>query len=459
MEMVIVEIASCIIGLAFDGTVGYGAKKIFNCINITHAKSRAKQGILKILSKPSYESYLSVLKKYFTEDSTAIKELSQKFADAENVTVSDEIEPLVTRLHTYSVEQKAEIPIQKCRNLYSEIYNVMKNLFSFLPSETKILRGVKELNNQQTEDIIERIKSKPTNQPKASGVTSEKEIEEFIAEYDEPLYLEEDVPQPFSLRDLYIVPDCRYYNKNCQKDDKYVNNSNNALYEMEQTQKLFLIISGEPAVGKSSLVKHYLKSRTPEQLQNIIFARFNRLEAGDNIKDSLDKLCPNTDFRGKTILLDGCDEYALRGNCSGEEQLTGFIHSVIDERNTTWKNCHFIITTRKNCVIHPIDNVNVRYIELKLFSPKQIDEYAAHFSKAFDHALSDKIGDVIGIPMILYMICRLDYRLDKSSSRAKIYDDIFSLDGKLMKSAHNGEQHSLLKNETDRTQLCRLYSM
>ena len=208
-------------------------------------------------------------------------------------------------------------------------------------------------------------------------------------------------------------------------------------YVVEKNENKMLLILGQPGIGKSTLIT-WITQKFGKNIDDILVYKFaSDLKNVDWQNSSFPKIILdrfrelNIDFNGKTLILDGFDEISAGDN--RKEILDSFHRYFMNKMD--FKNFTIIITCREN-YIQELGRLKCEYIILQPWDDKQIRSFCKVFVEktksnisihTIEHILENK--EILGIPLILYMVLALEIELDKESSIVDIYDKIFSLEG------------------------------
>lgn len=214
-------------------------------------------------------------------------------------------------------------------------------------------------------------------------------------------------------------------------------------YIVDNDEKKMLLILGQAGIGKSTLIT-WIMANLVEKKENILVYQFASDLGNVNWQDNniLDEIFATIDLgynelEGKTLILDGFDEIYVKEN---RESILHKLNQEL-EKKIFFKTFSIIITCRENYV-KKAGLEGIEYITLLAWYEDQIRSFCEVYEEAIISKFSDsmvnknlevKIGkiiekkDIMGIPLILYMVLALNVDVERSSSTADIYDQVFSL--------------------------------
>ena len=219
-------------------------------------------------------------------------------------------------------------------------------------------------------------------------------------------------------------------------------------YIMNSNENKMLLILGQPGIGKSTLIT-WITVKFKEYLENILVYRFAEelknihWQKSNIAREILDALnFSYNDLDGKTLILDGFDEVNIGDN--RREILDSLYGDLI--YNKRIKNFSLIITCREN-YIYRFERIKCKYITLQAWNEKQIRSFCNIFINKTKSNLSEYTiynvivnREILGIPLILYMVLALDIAIEKDSSIVDVYDRIFALDGGIYERCINNKR-------------------
>ena len=245
-------------------------------------------------------------------------------------------------------------------------------------------------------------------------------LKELYVEKHLPHYLWKDNKNKFDdLKNLLL----EYIDKN---GDKEINNK-------------MLFILGQPGIGKSTLIT-WITAHFIDNINNILVYQFasdlknvdwqnssDKYNIADEILKELNLSYDN--LEGKTLIIDGFDEIIVRGNRT----------KIINEIYHQWIKGNFInkfslIITCREHYIEDLQKMDCDYITLQTFDEEQIKSFCTVYQEKNNSSISKntieniiKNQDILGIPLILYMILALNISIEKEGSLATVYNQIFSI--------------------------------
>lgn len=196
-----------------------------------------------------------------------------------------------------------------------------------------------------------------------------------------------------------------------------------------------LLILGQAGIGKSTLITWIMANLAKTKDQILVYQFASDLEkvywqSEYPLSEILGAL--NPDYRAwenKTLILDGFDEIQIDGD---RERILNKLQQELISRNFL-ENFSLIITCREN-YIYDLQNIKCDHLILNPWTETQIETFCKTYWNICRHAIEEskiqkikESKEIYGIPLILYMILALDVSIEKSSSVADVYDQIFSL--------------------------------
>lgn len=200
-----------------------------------------------------------------------------------------------------------------------------------------------------------------------------------------------------------------------------------------------LLVLGQPGVGKSTLIT-WITANFTNELDNMLVYQFasdlKYVEFGNKDADYVvNELLKTIDFtyndlNGKTLILDGFDELSVG---SDRIQILNNLYRKLI-RDSRLNNFSLIVTCRENYIQH-MYNIGCDYIILQPYDDEQIRSFCRVYGEKIKRNISEDMilnildkKEILGVPLILYMVLALDIAIDKDGSIAAVYDQIFSLE-------------------------------
>ena len=239
------------------------------------------------------------------------------------------------------------------------------------------------------------------------------------------------------LKNIYLEDLLPHYiwraNKNPYEDLKELLHE----YIVDNNAKKMLLILGQPGIGKSTLITwiaaNYRNKRGDISVYQFASDLKNIDWENDNILNVILKTTGmrTEELENKVLILDGFDEMRIDG---GRERILNQIYQGLAELSFI-KHFSLIITCRENFV-YELQKVECDYITLQTWDNVQIHSFCRAYEKESGQTISrrtiNKIlenKEILGIPLILYMVLALNITIEENGSIADVYDQIFSLDG------------------------------
>lgn len=317
--------------------------------------------------------------------------------------------------------------------------------------------------NNRNKDIINRAKIKSRTQEYADKWNDNM----FLNNFDER---DENAGINVKLREVYLDKHLPHYiwgnNRNARDDLKtllkeYINPHNG--------NKMLLIL-GQPGIGKSTLIT-WITANFTNKIDDILVYQFASdlknviwQNLGNDIKRSLleELNILAEDLEGKILILDGFDELSVGKD---RVQILNQIYWKLIKESSLNK-FSLIITCREN-YIDKLFKINCNYITLQSWNEEQINGFCKTFQEKTKHDISGYTianilnnKEILGIPLILYMVLTLNISIEKDESIVDIYDRIFSLkDGgiydRCIDNKNFAEPHRIGKIKTQIHQISR----
>ncbi len=207
-------------------------------------------------------------------------------------------------------------------------------------------------------------------------------------------------------------------------------------YTNEKFTNKMLLILGQPGIGKSTLIT-WITANFTDKIDNILVYRFTDLkdidwQAYDVSNRILEELnLSHENLNGKVLIFDGFDEINVRG--SRRDVLDKMYWNLIKEKYI--RNFSIIITCREN-YIQSFEGIECKYITLQSWDEEQIKSFCTVFQEKTNTEISEDTiknvlvnKEILGVPLILYMVLALNISIEKEGSIVDVYDKIFLLEG------------------------------
>lgn len=209
-------------------------------------------------------------------------------------------------------------------------------------------------------------------------------------------------------------------------------------YINEKKDSQMLLVLGQPGIGKSTLIT-WITANFADRIDDILVYKFScdlgKVEWKNNRVSNriLEELgLDYNDLNGKTLVLDGFDEVSIE-----KSRRRDILDCLYGDwiYNETIKKFSLIITCRENYV-QRFAILKCKYITLLPWDEKQIKSFCNIFQEKTKNIISESTmeklfenKEILGIPLILYMVLALNISIEKEGSIVDIYDKIFSLEG------------------------------
>lgn len=208
-------------------------------------------------------------------------------------------------------------------------------------------------------------------------------------------------------------------------------------YIIKTNESKMLLILGQPGIGKSTLIT-WITVNFADRINDILIYRFASDLRNVDWKDGrisnrvLEELRLNHyDLKGKILILDGFDEVSIDANRRRDILDSLYIDLISSKYLNSFS---LIITCRENYVPRSAI-LKCKYITIQPWDEIQIKSFCNVFQKKTRNNISESTikkliesRDILGIPLILYMVLALNISIEKEGSIVDIYDKIFSLE-------------------------------
>lgn len=338
-------------------------------------------------------------------------------------------------------------------NLYKVISLILQekeiqiNQEKFKQLNETVERGYTELNRKSDKEISTNNKKRNVN-----SLQNKKSIKsrthEYADKWNDNMFLnnfdkrDENAGVNVKLGEVYLDEHLPQYT--FMKNENSSNDLKELLSEyiyMHNKNKMLLIL-GQPGIGKSTLITWITASFINDidyiLNDNILVYKFASDLKGIDWQSEkisnviLEKLgLEFSDLNEKTLILDGFDEVSIEND--RRDLLNCLYGELIYKENIN--GFSLIITSRENC-IQELEQLRCKYITLQPWDEMQIKSFCTVFQKKTNNNISESTikkvienKEVLGIPLILYMVLALNISIDKEGSIVDVYDKIFSLKG------------------------------
>ena len=409
--------------------------------------------VVDALNKFTYNKYNGQNELYIAADSM-LKEFKSKADSIEAVKLG--LKMLVSDVNDNTCKDFLEILFYEiCKDENKDLHNQID--MSWKMHEREYVYKEFEKSYQNDREELERLndlkkcvdvingkldseKNYETEYDNKLNVTSR--AEEYANKWDMNLFLndfdkrDENAGVNVKLKDIYLENCLPHYiwkmNKELSSDLKELLIE----YVLNKRDKKMLLILGQSGIGKSTLIT-WITANLIEKKEQILVYQFasdlrNINWQSDNIFNEILKIlnleCVN--LENKTLILDGFDEIHASND---REKILNQLYYRLNEINHL-RSFSLIITCRENYV-YKLHNIVCDYITLQTWDGEQIRSFCENYKKTNGSSVKrntiNKIVDnkeILGIPLILYMLMAFNIDIDKNGSIIDIYDRIFSLD-------------------------------
>ena len=345
----------------------------------------------------------------------------------------------------FAVEEALIKIVRESENFEKDVLVHISNSVDAIRSEEQISSQimVKRFDRleESNQEILNRIsvdsdlQSKNIEQKKVKSRTQEYfdkwNANMFLNDFDE---WDEDAGANVKLRDVYIDEHLPHFIWGNNKSESKNLNVLITQYIRKRNNNKMLLILGQPGIGKSTLITWIIAHFTDKVNDILVYQFASDLKNID--KCNLDKrqsilgeLSLSFDeLDGKILILDGFDEVRVEKD---RAEILNRIYRDLKKENLL-HNFLLIITCRENYIQY-MYRIECDYITLQSWESKQIQSFCKIYCKKAKRNISEvtmnnilRNKDVLGIPLILYMVLALDISIDKRGSMVDVYDKIFS---------------------------------
>lgn len=330
---------------------------------------------------------------------------------------------------------------------YSELFRAI--LLLLLEQKSRYDNAVYEQLNQKLDEVILILNQKEDgNENSNINRKIKSRTQEYADKWNENMFLNDFDKRDqcaginVKLRDVYLEEHLPHYiwKDNDEKEPSTDLKELLSEYINEKRDNKMLLVLGQPGIGKSTLIT-WITANFSERIDDILVYRF-----ASDLKD-IDWNCTTVNYMywpeilkvldltydkldGKILIFDGFDEISVRVN-----RLDILNKLLSREVKSMHSKFSLIITCRENC-IYGLNRIKYKYITLKPWNSKQIESFCKVYSDKVKCSISKKTmenilknWEILGIPLILYMVLALNISIEKEGSIIDVYDKIFSLDG------------------------------
>ena len=260
------------------------------------------------------------------------------------------------------------------------------------------------------------------------------------------VYLEEHLPHFIGKRNTDIA----------KKDNKPVKiNSELTKYINVNKEKKMLLILGQPGIGKSTLIT-WITANFKDSKDNILVYQFaadlndidwSKTDKDGSLADDILKKLNLTyeSLNDKTLIIDGFDEISVG---SDRADILNKIYWQFKEKSLL-KDFSLIITCREH-YIENLQKLSCDYVTLQPWDEEQIRSFCKVYSNITGYKLSEnnimnilKNKEILGVPLILYMVLALNISIGEENSIVDVYDKIFALEGGIYDRCIDNENYAV----------------
>lgn len=298
------------------------------------------------------------------------------------------------------------------------------------------------------DNINEKIDGIGNDKVRHYEIPIKNRADEYAEKWDKNVFLndfneeDENAGINIKLREIYVEECLPHYiwGQNTRSSEqlknyltKYINNN----------KKKMLLILGQPGIGKSTLITWIMANLVEKKDDILVYQFASDLKSVNwQVDNLLDEIFATIGLKysgieGKTLILDGFDEIYIKGD---RERILHKLNQELEKRNYLEK-FSLVITCRENYV-NKVELKGIEHITLQAWDEEQIRSFCEIYEEVIISKDSESIfnrnsevkiskiiekRDIMGIPLILYMVLALNVDIERSSSTVDIYDQIFSL--------------------------------
>lgn len=415
-------------------------KKIINDKNNQNISTKICRVIEKSLNTVTDKKFKDTDKLYDT-----IEKIFNEFRD--NGSTIESVKCGLKLLGSDASNQRCKILLEK---FYEEICqdNDLYKVISLILQEKGIEFNQKEFQqlNQKIDNLTDIVSDKNNNKIEIMSRTPVKSrTQEYADKWNENMFLNDFSEWDENAGVNVKLKDVLYKDEHLPRfiwgDNKNTHDNLNVFlskYVGKNYENGMLLILGQPGIGKSTLVT-WLTVKFSEKSEDILVYKFaDDLKNIDWTQSNVSMEILNAlnlsynDLNGKVLIFDGFDEVSIEANSRRD---------ILDNLYGEWiygkkvENVTLIITCREN-YIQGFERLKCNYIVLQAWSGKQIRSFCNTFQTKTDNIISEDMinkllenREIMGIPLILYMVLALNISIEKEGSIVDVYDKIFSLEG------------------------------
>ncbi len=246
------------------------------------------------------------------------------------------------------------------------------------------------------------------------------------------------------LKDIYLEELLPPYILNENRDLSYTLKARLKKYIVDKKDRKMLLILGQPGIGKSTLITWIMANLVEKKDEIFVYQFASDLKQvnwkGENILEEIfiALRLRDKEMQNNVLILDGFDEISTSVD---RERILNKLYQELEKMNCLG-NFSLIITCRENYVNRSRLKVK-NYITLQAWNEEQIKSFCKIYK---EKSLGKKVEiknnriserqiikilekkEIFGVPLILYMVLASNVDIERSSSMAEIYDQIFSLE-------------------------------
>lgn len=334
-------------------------------------------------------------------------------------------------IHISNSVDDANVELQK-------ISEYLNNNFGKLNADNQAILEILQMILEQNQEDSAKIKSKRQPVKSRTQEYADKwETNMFLNDFDKR---DQNAGTNVRLKEVYLAEHLPHYIWYRNDENEPLTDLKELLSEYinEKRDSKMLLILGQPGIGKSTLIT-WITANFSESIDDILVYRFASDLRNVDWKDGrisnrvLEEFgLSHSDLNGKTLIIDGFDEVSIEPNWRRD-----ILDSLYGDwiNNKTIENFSLIITCRENYV-SKFAILKCKYITLQPWDEIQIKSFCNIFQDKIKNNISkitrEKLlenKEILGIPLILYMVLALNISIEKEGSIVDVYDKIFSLEG------------------------------